>query len=225
MIKMLLYINILNICLSLYIGKYLSIKFREKMDNTLPQELDSKKRQKVYDDYHAIICILEILFLFISLLLPLVFLNINSDYEDIIRQGELITWANIVDYILASMFGISLVISIIRDLRQQKKATKTYNIDYSRSLFGSLIVLRTYSYPTFFLTLVNLVDLCLYRHLLSPSTFIYYFYVALFLFIMLSIQWIKPIDKLFREQNIFKTILLLIAPILIAFCIDYFWVV
>lgn len=222
MIKILLYSNILNACLSVYISKYLSIRFRKRMDNTFPQELEQKRRQKIHANYHAYISALENLSLAPAILLGVYFTNSKFLSNDIYDKIELINWARIMRFIFMFMGSGSIVIGWIRDEKQQNKDTKIYNIDYVISLGEFTGLSRIYSYPTFFFTLINLMDLCLYRSLLAPSTFIYYLYIALFFSIMLSIQWFKPIDKLFREQNIFKTILVIFVPILIAFCIDYF---
>ncbi|HNZ50116.1 MAG TPA: hypothetical protein PLR16_01955 [Bacilli bacterium] len=193
------------------------------MDNTLPQELDKKKRQKVYESYCAIFSILEVITFVISIALGI---KVYTYYYEFVYQSELKTLSRILDFIFAGMSIVACVIIFIRNIREEKKDIEAYKIDGSGGLLNPMW-LRSYSYPTFVVTLMNLVYSSLYRYLLLPlpSTFIYCLYVILFLFTILSVQWIKPIDKLFREQNIFKTILLLITPILIAFCIDYFLVV
>ena len=76
------------------------------MDNTLPQELDKKKRQKVYESYCAIFSILEVITFVISIALGI---KVYTYYYEFVYQSELKTLSRILDFIFAGMSIVACV--------------------------------------------------------------------------------------------------------------------
>lgn len=150
MIRILLYLNILNMIVGNYYSKYFNYKYREKINLLLTKETNEKKKIKIYAHYNLNIRSFDSLSMILAFILGIIFYNLNILQIDIIDQIELIVWKKVINYILLGLWAISLIyIGFYLESRELKKDENTYNIKFPHSYFDRAI--RTKGISTIFL--------------------------------------------------------------------------
>ena len=215
-----LYANIINMCLTLYVPKYFDYKSRMKMEINFQNESNKKNKEKVYGIYYTRIVLIETFFFLLSIILGILFTNLKQIDKIIQIEMDLIVWRKKVRYLLFALAGITLVVAFIKDFKNKLKDQKKYNIAYTGPIPLTISFFRTYGLPTLFITLSNILDALVYQYTFMSMSYLYYFNISIFIIILVSLMMFNKFDKKFLQYNFLVTILYFIIFISIAFIIN-----